>query len=272
VNDLSKTITIGMQKGGVGKTTLSVNIAGLISYLLSKSGNDAKVLLIDMDPQASATSFFFSQNSLTSSTDSVVALFDTDNPTKITKNNPSIIKKTQYHNLDIVPAHIRLSVAEAAYLSEDGRRLMYWIEGTAKDYEYILVDCPPSLGRLTTNALMASDFVIVPCQPEAQSVDALNLYAQIIGNIKEINESLNFLGVIISMLNDRESTHKYYKNRLISTFNNLVIGEIHRATHFTKIAHNRQLLIEGDKDRREYRECKAVTLEILKRVQAFKNG
>jgi chromosome partitioning protein len=261
-----------MQKGGVGKTTLSVNISGLISYLLSKNNEEVRVLLIDMDPQASATSFFFKQNNPIPYMDSVVALFDTDNPTKITKNNPAIIRNTQYHNLDIVPSHIRLSVAEAAYLSEDGRRLMYWIEGTAKEYDYILIDCPPSLGRLTTNALMASDFVVVPCQPEAQSVDALNLYAQIIGNIKEINESLHFLGIIISMLNDRETTHKYYKNRLVSTFENLILGEIHRGTHFTKIAHNRELLIDGDKDRREYRECKTVTLEILKRIKDFNNG
>jgi chromosome partitioning protein len=261
-----------MQKGGVGKTTLSVNISGLIAYLLSKNGEEKKVLLIDLDPQASATSFFFRQNVPINYKDSVVALFDTDNPAKITKNNPSIIRSTQYHNLDIVPSHIRLSVAEAAYLSEDGRRLLYWIQGTAAEYDYVLIDCPPSLGRLTTNALMASDFVIVPCQPEAQSVDALNLYADIIGNIKEINESLNFLGIIISMLNDRESTHKFYKNRLISNFGTAIIGEIHRATYFTKIAHNRELLIDGDKDRREYRECKALTLEILKRIKAFNNG
>jgi chromosome partitioning protein len=198
---------------------------------------------------------------------SVAALFDTDNPTKITKNNPSIIKGTQYHNLDIVPSHIRLSVAEAAYLSEDGRRLMYWIEGTASNYDYILIDCPPSLGRLTTNALMASNFVVVPCQPEAQSVDALNLYADIVGNIKEINESLHLLGIIISMLNDRETTHKFYKNRLLSNFGELILGEVHRGTHFTKIAHNRELLIDGDKDRREYKECRSITLEILKRIQ-----
>jgi chromosome partitioning protein len=256
-----------MQKGGVGKTTLSVNISGLISYLLSKSGQEKRVLLIDLDPQASATSFFFKQNDPIHYASSVVALFDTDNPTKITKNNSSIIKSTQYHNLDIVPSHIRLSVAEAAYLSEDGRRLMYWIEGTASNYDYILIDCPPSLGRLTTNALMASNFVVVPCQPEAQSVDALNLYADIVGNIKEINESLNLLGIIISMLNDRESTHKYYKNRLISNFGELILGEVHRGTHFTKIAHNRELLIDGDKDRREYKECRAITLEMLKRIQ-----
>jgi chromosome partitioning protein len=262
-----------MQKGGVGKTTLSVNISGLIAYLLSKNGEEKRVLLIDLDPQASATSFFFKQNDPIAYTNSVVALFDTDNPTKITKNNSSIIRSTQYHNLDIVPSHIRLSVAEAAYLSEDGRRLMYWIEGTAYNYDYVLIDCPPSLGRLTTNALMASDFVVVPCQPEAQSVDALNLYADIVGNIKEINESLHFLGIIISMLNDRESTHKYYKNRLISNFKDLILGEVHRGTHFTKIAHNRELLIDGDKDRREYKECRAITLEMLKRIrQDFKNG
>jgi chromosome partitioning protein len=261
-----------MQKGGVGKTTLAVNISGLIAYLLSKNGEEKKILLIDLDPQASATSFFFKQNTPTSYEDSVVALFDTDNPTKITKNNSNIIKTTQYHNLDIVPSHIRLSVAEASYLSEDGRRLLYWIQGTAADYDYIIIDCPPSLGRLTTNALMASQFVVVPCQPEAQSVDALNLYADIIGNIREINESLNFLGIIISMLNDRESTHKFYKNRLVSNFNALIIGEVHRATHFAKIAHNRELLIDGDKDRREYRECKAITLEILQRIKTFENA
>jgi chromosome partitioning protein len=262
-----------MQKGGVGKTTLAVNISGLISFLLSRSNTNTRVLLIDLDPQASATSFFFKQNDPINYKDSIVALFDTDNPSKIVKHNPNIIRSTHYHNLDIVPSHIRLSVVEATYLPEDGRRLLYWLQGTAQDYDYIVIDCPPSLGRLTTNALMASQFVVVPCQPEAQSVDALSLYGDIIGNLKEINESLCFLGIIISMLNDRESTHKYYKKRLYDSFKDLIIGEVHRATHFTKIAHNRQLLIDGDKDRREYRECKAVTLEIIKRIQqASGNG
>ena len=264
---MPKIISIGMQKGGVGKTTLAVNISGMISYLLSRNDENVKVLLIDLDPQASATSFFFKQNDPINYKDSIVALFDTDAPTKIVKHNPKIIRSTHYHNLDIVPSHIRLSVAEAAFLTEDGRRLFYWIQGTAQEYDYIVIDCPPSLGRLTTNALMASQFCVIPCQPEAQSVDALSLYGDIIGNFKEINESLNFLGIIISMLNDRESTHKYYKSRLNSTFKDLIIGEIHRGTHFTKIAHNRELLIEGEKDRREYRECKAITLEILKRIQ-----
>jgi chromosome partitioning protein len=258
---LHKIIAVGIQKGGVGKTTFASNLAGIL-WTLRK---DKKVLLIDFDPQASATAFFFNDSSIAPQ-ESISSIFDTENPRRIIRDRKNIIRHSRFHGLDAVPSHINLSAAEAANMIEDGRRLRYWIEGSANDYDYIVIDCPPSLGRLCTNALMAATHVVIPCTPDVQSFDALKLYAQTLEYMKDINPALEFLGVVINIVAERESVHKLYRKALYEAFGPFMLGEIHRGAHFQKIANNRELLIDGEKDRREYKEYREVTQEILKRM------
>jgi chromosome partitioning protein len=261
VSDLPNIITVGIQKGGVGKTTFAANLSGILSVL----NKNKKVLLIDFDPQASATSFFFSDSSI-SPQDTITSIFDTENSRRIIRDKKNIIRHSRFVGLDVVPSHINLSAAEAVSMIEDGRRLRYWVDGSANDYDYIVIDCPPSLGRLCTNALMVATHVVVPCTPDIQSFDALKLYAQTLEYMKDINPGLNFLGVVINIIAERESAHKIYRNALYDAFGTFILGEIHRGTHFQKIANNRELLIDGEKDRREYKEYREITQEILKRL------
>jgi chromosome partitioning protein len=257
---LPKIISVGVQKGGVGKTTFAANLSGVLWTLLKK-----RILLIDFDPQASATAFFFSDSAI-SPQDTISSIFDIENPRRIVRDKRNIIRHSRFVGLDVVPSHINLSAAEAVNLIEDGRRLRYWLEGSANDYDYIIIDCPPSLGRLCTNALMAATHVIIPCTPDVQSYDALKLYAQTLEYMKDINSDLNFLGVVINIIAERESVHKIYKKALYDAFGPYILGEIHRGAYFQKIANNRELLIDGEKDRREYKEYREITQEILKRI------
>jgi chromosome partitioning protein len=263
---LPKIIAVGMQKGGVGKTTFAANLSGVFTAIFQKQRKEKKILLIDFDPQASATSFFFSESSIPSN-ETVASIFDTENPRRIIRERQNIIRHSRFFSLDVVPSHINLSAAEAASLVEDGRRLQYWIEGSAKVYDYIIIDCPPSLGRLCTNALMAATDVVIPCTPDIQSYDAIKLYVQTIQYMKDINPSLNFLGIVINIITERESVHRAYRQALQETFGPAILGEIHRGAHFQKIANNRELLIDGDKDRREYKEYREIAQEILNRME-----
>lgn len=261
---MPKVIAVGMQKGGVGKTTFAANISGVISTLLQKQRK--KVLLIDFDPQASATNFFFS-DSVIQANDTIASIFDVENPRKIIREKKDIIKHSRFLNLDVVPSHINLSAAEAANLVEDGRRLQYWISGSAAEYDYVIIDCPPSLGRLCTNSLMVATDVVVPCTPDIQSYDALKLYAKTVEYMKDINPDLNFLGIVINAVAERESVHRVYRQALVEAFGSFILGEIHRGTHFQKIANNRELLVDGEKDRREYKEYREIAQRMLKRME-----
>ena len=258
---MPKIIAVGIQKGGVGKTTFASNLAGVL-WTLRKG---KKVLLIDFDPQASATAFFFSDSTINHQ-ETISSIFDIEKPRRIIRDRQNIIRHSRFDGLDVVPSHINLSAAEAVSLIEDGRRLHYWIEGSASNYDYIIIDCPPSLGRLCTNALMASSHVVVPCTPDVQSFDALKLYAQTLEYMKDVNPTLNLLGVVINIIAERESVHKIYRKALNDSFGEFILGEIHRGAHFQKLANNRMLLIDGEKDRREYKEYRDIAQEILKRI------
>lgn len=226
-------IAVGMQKGGVGKTTFAVNIAGF----LANAGH--KTLLVDMDAQASATSFFTSE--ILSPEQTLAALFCENSKYEIVRENKEIIMKSSTEKLDVAPAHIQMSVAEAGFFElEPTRRLSYWIEDSCQDYDYIVIDSPPSLGRLTMNVLMAADHVILPCLPEPQSVNAVPIFLKIVEHVKSAKRDLSLLGVVINGLVAKQKAHSHYEDVLQST--GKVIGTIHRATLLIELSHSKELL------------------------------
>jgi chromosome partitioning protein len=189
----NKIISIVNQKGGVGKTTTTVNLATACSVLYNK-----KVLVIDLDPQGNTSTFLgFSQK------DRDKTIYD------VLINNYPIeksINKTYIDNLSIIISNLDLSASEVELGSIEGREfiLKQKIESIQNDFDLIFIDCPPSLGLLTINSLSASDSIIVPMQCEFFALEGLSHLINTIGLVQEnLNKNLCISGIVLTMHDKR---------------------------------------------------------------------
>ena len=208
---MGKIVSFSNQKGGVGKTTTCVNMA---AYLASFG---KKVLLIDIDPQGNATTGLgFSKSSLKNSVYSV--LIDDE---RVADN----VQKTEIENLDLLPSNIDLAGAEVELVYKKMReKVLKNALAEEKDkYDYILIDCPPSLGLLTINALAAADTVIIPIQSEYYALEGLSQLMNSITLVKQhLNPALEVDGVVLTMYDNRsliskqitEEIRKFFTKRL----------------------------------------------------------
>lgn len=205
---MGKIIAIANQKGGVGKTTTTVNLAASLGVL------EKKVLLIDADPQANATS------GLGVDVDSVE--FGTYQLLEHTKTAIETIVQTSSPNVDLIPSHIDLVAIEIELVDKEEREYMMKkaITSLKETYDYILIDCAPSLGLLTLNALTAADSVIIPIQCEYFALEGLGKLLNTIKSIQKIhNADLDIEGMLLTM----------YDSRL--RLSNQVVEEVRK--HFT---------------------------------------
>jgi len=189
---MGKIIAIANQKGGVGKTTTSVNLAASLGVL------EKKVLLIDADPQANATS------GLGLDVDSIE--FGTYQVLEHSKTAEETIIKTSSPNVDLIPAHIDLVAIEIELVDKDDREYMMKkaIRGLKDKYDYILIDCAPSLGLLTLNALTAADSVMIPIQCEYFALEGLGKLLNTIKSVQKIhNPDLDIEGMVLTMYDSR---------------------------------------------------------------------
>ena len=189
---VSRIIAIANQKGGVGKTTTAVNL----SACLAKMGK--KVLLIDIDPQGNATSGLGvdTKNLETSIYDALI------NGTGM----KDIITKTDYKNLYICPSDSALSGAEVELVNVMGReyQLKTAVSDIKEDYDFVIMDCPPSLGMITLNAFTACDSVLVPIQCEYYALEGLSSLTGTIKRVKKVlNKSIDIEGVLLTMFDAR---------------------------------------------------------------------
>jgi len=189
---LVKVIAIANQKGGVGKTTTSVNLSACLADL------GKKVLLVDLDPQGNSTSGFgFDKTKIKQSIYDVLV---NDVPAD------SIILKTQIDNLRILPATIQLAGAEIELVSIMSRetKLKRVLDKVKYNYEYVIIDCPPSLGLLTINALTAANSVLVPIQCEFYALEGLSQLMNTVTLVqKNLNPALTLEGVVLTMFDAR---------------------------------------------------------------------
>lgn len=211
---MAKTIAIANQKGGVGKTTTSVNLGACLAHI------GKKVLLIDIDPQGNATSGAGIDKGDIDQCIYNVLVEDVE----IDK----VIQQTDLENLDLIPATIQLAGAEIELVPTISRevRLQRALTKVTKQYDYIIIDCPPSLGLLTINALTASDAVLIPVQCEYYALEGLSQLLNTVRLVqKHLNKGLMIDGVLLTMLDARtnlgiqviEEVKKYFQNKVYKT-------------------------------------------------------
>ncbi len=210
---MGKVISVANQKGGVGKTTTTVNLA----TLLAKKGK--KVLLIDTDPQGNATSGLGITKELELSVYDILIGETTFN---------EVIQETTIKNLKVCPSNISLAGAEVELVSMMSReqRLKTKLDEIKDQYDYILIDCPPSLGLITLNAFTASDSVLIPVQCEYFALEGLGQLLNTVNLVKKhLNKSLEVEGALLTMYDARtnlsnqvvKEVKKYFEDKVYKT-------------------------------------------------------
>lgn len=211
---MGKIIAIANQKGGVGKTTTSVNFAACIAE------QGYQTLLVDLDPQGNATSGFgINKKTLNQS---IYHVLVEDTPIQ------EVITPTPYPNIKVVPANIDLAGAEVELVKKNKReyQLKEALAQVAGEYDYIIIDCPPSLGLLTINAMAACHSVLVPLQCEYYALEGLSQLTNTIRQVKKMmNSQLELQGILLTMFDGRtnlsmqvvEEVKKFFPQKMYQT-------------------------------------------------------
>lgn len=217
---MGKIISLVNQKGGVGKTTTSINLSASLSL------EGKKVLLIDLDPQGNATTGVgFNKGDIEKS------VYDIFNDSEDIEN---VILKTRFKNLDLLPSSLQLAGIDIELIEkgkdDPGFQKAYQFKNKMKNikdmYDYIIIDCPPSLGLITTNALATSDSVIIPVQCEFFALEGITqLLNAIMLTKKKLNPDLKLEGVLLTMFDSKtnlsieviEEIRSYFKEKVYTT-------------------------------------------------------
>lgn len=247
-------IAILNQKGGVGKTTTAINLAAY----LAKSGKN--VLVCDLDPQGNTTSGFGLDKKSLSST-LYDALFSRSDVT-------SVLQKVAGGKVSLIPSDANLAAAEVELVGIEHREYQLRKILSELNYDYILIDCPPSLGLLSVNALVAASDVLIPVQTEFYAMEGLGQLLATIQQVKQaLNPSLNLLGVVLTMYDKRTALSDQVKAELVNHFGEKVFDTvIPRNVRLAEAPSFGKTIAEHDKWSKGARAYKALAKELEKRL------
>lgn len=245
-----KTISIINQKGGVAKTTTAINLA---SYYASKG---LRTLAVDLDPQSNMTEALGSKASYN--------IYD------FFKGRPLEVEHIT-DTLHLIPSNIRFSTIELQIINEFNREyiLKSLLEPVKGDYDVCVIDCPPALNFVTINALVASDFALVPLKPSSFSYDGLGIMLDFVRKVKtSLNSGLTILGIVLTFFDERKVVCKATLDKLER--DNLTAGvmksKIRAAEGIVRAEENRQSIFEYDYDSQVAQDYKALAEEIIIKI------
>jgi chromosome partitioning protein len=247
-------ISLANQKGGVGKTTSTINLGAAMAEL------GRRVLLVDFDPQGAATvGVGFNPNELTETVYNV--LLDRAVEPR------SVVLKSAKANVDLLPANIDLAAAEVVLVSEVAREqaLRRALEPILDDYDFVLVDCPPSLGLLTVNALTASDAVIIPMECEFFALRGMALLVDTIEKVRErLNPRLRVQGILATMFDGRTLHSREVLERVKDAFGDLLFRtQISRTIRFAEAPVAGEAILTYAPDSSGSAQYRALAKEVL---------
>lgn len=252
---MAQIIAVLNQKGGVGKTTTAINLAAY----LAKAGRS--VLIVDFDPQGNASSGLGLDKQALSAT-SFEVLFGA-------VGLDQAVQETSMAGLYILPANPTLANAEVELVDKQHRELQLKKALEQVAYDYVFIDCPPSLGLLTVNALSAADHLLIPVQAEYYALEGLSQLLAVMQQVRGgLNTNLELLGVVVTMYDSRTSLSEQVHGELKKYFDDKVFGTlIPRNVRLAEAPSFGKAIVEHDKWSKGARAYKQLAREFLKRVE-----
>jgi chromosome partitioning protein len=248
-----KIISVVNQKGGVGKTTTAINVAAQLA-------SNGSVLLLDLDPQGNATS------GIGLAKDQPINTYDV-----LCKgiSLADAVKSTHVAQLYVLTANADLAVAEVELVDKAEREFALRKALGSSAYEYIIIDCPPSLGLLTINALTASNYVLIPVQAEYYALEGLSQLLETIQVVRErTNPNLELLGVLLTMFDKRNSLSEQVFNEIKNYFGEKFFNSvIPRNVRLAEAPSYGQTIYEHDKWSKGARTYRSLTKEVISRLR-----
>lgn len=252
-------ISIANQKGGVGKTTTAISLA---AYLGLKK---KKVLVLDLDPQGNATSGLGIDKGEIEESVYDVIINDLDIKDAIYEGSAK--------NVDICPTNINLAGAELELVSAISREqvLKNALKPVLDDYDFVLIDCPPSLGLLTINALTASNGIIIPIQGEYYALEGLTQLVDTINLIKKkLNKDISIMGVVLTMFDRRTQLTRQVKEEVDNYFGDKVFKtQIPRNVRLAEAPSHGLAISDYDKNSKGAKAYEALAAEVIKKAKQF---